>query len=269
MIRLNWIKNREKYLSAASIISGALAGFSSFITRWPPERFQDWRSNVLTFNKDNLWWIVPLFAALAGVAAFIKTHFGTTNSWKVVTALLEEYRKAVFADRNTLESDPDHFNRVTLYKHVKWRWMFCLWPWSQWVVPVARTGHTTQTWRIPRFKAPTGDPDNAKGVAGHAFAANSIIAIDNLPDLKNSPGKKSIVKYGRMAFVDEKWVRKKLKKGSCSIRSMVGVPIEVKGEIWGAIVVDSRHPIRIIDIEKLRGPEFTRMARLLSKLLEN
>lgn len=269
MIRLNWLNNTEKLLKYGAIICGACAGLAGFLLTFPSKDYaQGIRQYILIANESTVWWSVPSLTVIAGIFTFFKTHFGTSNSWSAVTLLLEEYRTVIFQSREGFETDASHHNRVTLYKHVKWRWMVCAWPWKNWMVPVSRTGHTTQTWRIPRFLAPTGDPDNARGVAGQAFATNSTVIVPNLPEIGPSATNKSIKTYAKKGFVDEKWVRKKQKKG-CSIRSLVGVPIEVKGKPWGSIVVDSRHPDAITDVESIQTPEFSRLARLLSKLLEN
>jgi len=269
MIRLNWLKNVELYLRWGAVAAGSIAGVLAFLLKWKSSDFVGIRQELLAVNEAYVWITIPAFTAIAGILTFFKTHFGTANSWKVATHLLEEYRKAIFQSKSTLENEADHHNRVTLYKHVSMRLAFCRWPWSNWVVPVARTGHTTQNWRIPRFLAPTGEPDLAEGVAGLTFANNSTIIVSKLPALTPESSDTAIQRYARKGLVSEKWVRNRLKRGSCSIRSLVGIPIEVDGKPWGAIVVDSRNPEPIIGIKELENEEFKRLARSLSKLLEN
>lgn len=270
MIRLNWLKHTSVYLKWGAIISGAIAGALGFLLKWSSADYTGIRQELLQYNEASVWVTIPAFTALAGILTFFKTHFGTANTWKMATHLIEEFRQAIFQGNQNIGGEAAHHNRVTLYKFVSWRFAFCRWPWSNWVVPVARTGHTTQNWRIPRFPAPRGRPDAAKGVAGVTFAFNTTIIVDKLPNLTDTSSDRIAIRYARKAFVDIKWVKRRLRRGSCPIRSMVGIPIEVDGKPWGAIVVDSRNPQTIIDIKELEeGEEFKRLARSLSKLLEN
>lgn len=186
MIRLNWLKHSERILKYGAILFGGLAGIFGFALRWKSGDYTSLRQDILIANETTAWWTIPAFTAIAGISTFFKTHFGNSNIWKSVTHVLEEYRLAVFQGKPGFELEASHHNRVTLYKHVAFRWAPCCWPWSNWVVPVARTGHTTQTWRVPRFRAPAGDPDNAEGVAGQSFATNSIVCVTNLPELSAS-----------------------------------------------------------------------------------
>lgn len=134
------------------------------------------------------------------------------------------------------------------------------------MIPVARTGHTTHRSSIPRFRAPKGRPENAEGVAGVAFVNNSVIPVSDLPDLSVNKSDPQKVQYARDGFVSTRWIDK---RESCQSRSLLGIPIEVKGTPWGVIVIDSVHPEPICSIETITDGQFSILGKLLSKLLEH
>lgn len=269
MIRLNWLEKSYASLKWVAIIAGGIATFQGFWTGWKSEDFQGIRQLLLFANEWSSWISIPSLTILSGVCVYVKTHFGSIQMWKTVTHILEEYRDVVFSDNGDLSGDGDHLNRVTLFRHTNFRLAFCYWPWTNWVVPVARTGHATHVWKIPRFRSPLSSPDTAEGIAGVAFANNSTIEVNDLPDLGKSASKKNKRDYARKAFVTLEFVDEQIKRGSCKSRSMVGIPIEVLGKPWGVIVVDSRNPRKIIDRDHVESGEFARLARTLSKLLED
>ncbi|HEX8398809.1 MAG TPA: GAF domain-containing protein [Pyrinomonadaceae bacterium] len=220
----------------------------------------------MTFNQKWAFLIIPVLTIAVGIASYFKTHFGNNNTWNTVTYLLEKYKKAIFENRAEIKTDPEHYHRITLYKFVGWRWAFCLYPWTGWMVPVARTGHTTHSLKIPCFRVSKSDPDNAEGVAGQTFAQRKIVPVDNLPELKEGCAENDIEDYAERGFVTRGWITK---RKTCVIRSLIGIPIEVKNKPWGALVIDSRSPMAITSQDVLTTSQFTTLAEVLGKLLEN
>ena len=285
MIRLNWLSKIERSLKYGAIFFGGLVALIGFLPTFPAKNFQASAIKTILLTNELATWIsIPVFTGAAAVFTFFKTHFGTSQTWGTVTALLEMYRNRIFEKKECFKTDPAHFNRVTLYKFVSWRWAFCLWPQSNWMVPVARTGHTTHNWKIPRFKAPKSNPDLAQGVAGQTFVNNGVMIVHSLPNLNEATTEDEIIDYSRRGFVPPKWVRKRFtsprfkffakwfnaRVNKQPVRSLVGIPIDVKGSPWGAIVIDSRHPEPIVaGIKQVSTNEFKMLGQLLSKLLEN
>ena len=182
----------------------------------------------------------------AGVVLFkyLAHLIGPPWVWAAIHAIFDEVRERAFRYK---EGEPVHHHRVTLFEHVHfwriWRLWLCLWqwkvgrfPWSGWLIPSARSGHTTKSCST-RFLAPD-DADRAEGVVGQAWATNSQILVDKLPEVSESSSSTVIAEYATRTFVTPDWVKDRL--GKPLPRSLCGVPIEVEGRIWGVLVLDSR-----------------------------
>lgn len=222
--------------------------------------------DIVRASSSLAWWAIPLLTFIGGLAAYFKTQIGNKNTWSTVNTLLEEYRSAIFDSREAFAGRPNHHERVTLFKYRKYRLAVCNWPWTGWMIPVARTGVATLRRNIPRFRCPLGDPSRAEGVAGKTFANNVRVEASNLPEVVSATDADTKSQYAADGFVTERWVQK---KGTCASRSLLGIPIEVKGKPWGVIVVDSTDPAPIeIDTEPAKR-EFRILSKLLAKLLED
>jgi hypothetical protein len=87
-----------------------------------------------------------------------------------------------------------------------------------------------------------------EGVAGRAWSTSSIVLVPNrekneslLPALARPGRKPADIRpladvYARATFVSVDWTLKRLPNA----RSFMGIPVMVKGQPWGVIVVDSR-----------------------------
>lgn len=185
--------------------------------------------------------------------------------WATIHSILNEFREHAFRAETT--GDPLHYHRVTLFKHVRmkwwlshesWRSRFWPWgkgryPWSGWLVPVARSGHTTKS-SSTVFLAPD-DADHAEGVAGKTWALNSTLPVSKLPNLQDSPNQEQIADYSRRTFASEDWLRTRLGNDKPLPQSLHGIPVEVKGKPWGVLVLDSR---------SANGVKMARAGRLVS-----
>ena len=135
------------------------------------------------------WWLVPLLLLLAGIFEGLKKWIGRPLQWKSVQATLDTIDKYLF--REYLDST-SHYHRVTLFRRNRFHpcirlWPFYFrfsWPWSGWMVPVARSGHTYQQ-MLSIFMAPD-DPLRAEGVAGKTWACRCRIDLSDLPDVSVS-----------------------------------------------------------------------------------
>jgi hypothetical protein len=191
----------------------------------------------------------PAVVALGGGIVIFKWFaycIGPPWIWAAIQAIFDEFRERCFV----LDAkDPVHYHRVTLFQHVRawrlWKFWLCVWswrkghyPWSGWLVAVARSGHTTKRCES-RFLAPD-NADHAEGVAGQAWATNDLLLVDNLPSLDMASSDEIIAEYAQRTFVPEEWVRIRLRKSTPMPRSLCGAPVEVDGKIWGVLVLDSR-----------------------------
>lgn len=193
--------------------------------------------------------------------------------------LLNRIRDFVFFDRNSDQDGRDvarHHHRVTLFKYVRfrlftreqwpfyasgkrpWRWRNEQWMWSGWLVPFARSYHTTQRSRTI-FRAPNY-ADNVNGIAGQAWATMGFSSIEGLPDVSDNPKRTDVDFYAAFAGISPEWVMKK----KPSARSLCGIPIKNGDEVWGVLLFDSRKPetidrARTVAVDVLLGKYLTKL----------
>ncbi len=213
----------------------------------------------LFFNKfnENMWWAFPAVLVLAPVFEFIRRWAERQVLWPLVKALLEDFRSKLYPSN----LDGAHVHRVTLFKHSSWvlRKKFFKSFGFGWVYILERTGHTTQNSRTV-FRA-ANDPDKAEGVAGSTWAFNRVSYFEDLPDLSGNPSDRAIAEYAKKTScpIDEIRVRKPRS------RSLCGIPVEVRGRVWGVLVIDSRNvklPKEMIETH------YFLVAKSLGRLLE-
>jgi len=115
------------------------------------------------------------------------------------------------------------------------------------------------------------DPDNAEGVAGQTFVRRRTIPVSQLPEINAESSEKDLETYCRRAFVPYEWVKKRLnnKTPRAMPRSLLGIPVEVGGDPWGALVVDSRSEGEISRKSALNTARFKTLTNVLSKLLQS
>jgi len=71
--------------------------------------------------------------------------------------------------------------------------------------------------------------------------------------------------YAERTFVRTEWVEEYIRKGRPLARSFIGIPVEVAGNRWGVLVLDSKREMRSAPTTlKL----YTLVARFLATLLE-
>ncbi len=272
MLRQNVSSRWSFVLNATGAISSFLVIVIGALLKLNPTEYPNSPTfqNGLLLSQNWAWLSIPVLAVAAALSQTIRSRIGSNSTWITVNYLLNEYRDALFEKHPTAKDDPEYFHRVTLFKYVGWRWAFALWPWTGWMVPVARTGHVTQSRRIPRFRAPIDDPDNAEGVAGQTFVRRRTIPMPQLPEINAGSSDKDLETYCRRAFVPYGWVAKRVNRKTprAMPRSLLGIPLEVGGEPWGALVVDSRSESEISRNSALNTIRFKTLMDVLSKLLQ-
>lgn len=133
---------------------------------WPP------LESVVRFGHDTAWIWLTCAIVVGAAANWLWGRLRHPAVSDATNAILDEFQEALFAKTG---GDYAH-HRVTLFKRVSWRATFAKdnagrlrWPWSGWLVPVARSGHGTRQTGV-RFLCPD-DTDHAQGVAGRAWAS--------------------------------------------------------------------------------------------------
>lgn len=223
---------------------------------WP------WLKQLFEQTRNWAWLLLPVLLLTAFLSERLRSRVGASQVWRTVQHLIDEYREEMFGRQDARKGDPKHFHRVTLYKHVNWRACFRRWPGSGWVVPVIRSGFRTKT-RIPCFRASLDSPSKAQGIAGQTFVTGQPIPRSGLPDLATQNATdQEFQDYARSTFVSVKWLKGRKKKTNA--RALLGIPIEVKGKPWGAMVIDSQNPEEI----PVKNPHLKILLKCLGQLLE-
>lgn len=188
-------------------------------------------ADLLEWAGANAWYLIPAMAIVVGGASLVKQILGPPWVWNVIHSLLDDLQRRAFGNDRT---GPLHHHRATLFKHVSWRICFRRWPWSGWLIPVERSGHATRRCGV-RFLAPD-DADRAEGIAGQTWVCKEVIFVDGLPCLDGKMSNTKCRDYSKKTWVSEDW----LQNERSHARSFCGIPVEVKGKLWGVIVLDSR-----------------------------
>jgi len=190
---------------------------------------------------------VPLATLLTGAAKLGADKIGPRWIHEQLQAIVDSLRDASFTQRARSNS-PVHHHRVTVF-----RWCYCWrlccwgrkingkrrWPWTGWLVPIARSGHTTKSTNTV-FVAPD-DADNAEGIAGQTWSQNQVVHSGPLPLPADASDTQAIAAYAQGGYVSPQWVRNKLEKALPLPRNLYGTPLEVHGKPWGVVVIDSRN----------------------------
>jgi hypothetical protein len=250
----NWAKWLFWIATAVNIIAAALIKM--------PERpeFGAVYTEIAKAGAAHGWWLVILATAVIGITSAITKSIGSPDTLETLHELLDSLHAAVF--KGPEYSIPDE-HKVTIFKAVKtcpqdhWlRRMFgFLGTRARWLKPVVRSGHTSQD-TTTCFRL-YDDADKCEGVAGQAWARNRVITVYDLPSVSQTPYNYQVAAYASRSYVSEDRVRAKKPKS----RSVLGMPILVKGELWGVLVFDSRNPA------KIRYEEIEEMYRVISRHL--
>jgi len=189
-----------------------------------------------------LFYVFLLSLVTRGVRRWLKPPV----VWSQVHLLLTELQK--FAFKTELENAaPVYEHRVTLFRR-GWRLAPCRWPWSGWLIPVERSGHMTRTTNTV-FRAEEAS-SKVEGIAGYTWARSAIVSVGELPDLEVEALRRlepnlqteAIDEYAQRTLVTPEVVRQRIAEGKTLARSYCGIPVEVRGKMWGVIVIDSRNP---------------------------
>jgi hypothetical protein len=197
---------------------------------------------------ENNWWIVLALAVLGAIAKIVKERLDQSWVWTAVQAIIDRIAKDTFGQTGSA-----HHHRATLFRYRNYYWLpfpfrSWSWPWgkgrwpcSGWLVPVIRSGHTSQRTRT-YFLAPD-DADNAEGIAGQIWAGNKELALSTGTVPQVGANQIEMTAYADKTFVKGTWVNEEVSHGKVLAASFRGLPIEGRaGKRWGVLLLDSRDP---------------------------
>jgi hypothetical protein len=276
MIQRNRLQRFTFFIgSYLDLLNGAIiVGYGSIMAvesgtyqKWP-QPLPAW-IELAQKNSLLVWFIV---AASAFLGWYLRRR-GDPWIWDKLQELLDEFQEVAFQEfQNHIK---DH-HRVTLFRYRKWcwnlttpmtdgrwpwRWGRC--PWSGWLVPVLRSGRTSQNTKAI-FLAPDNG-DEAEGVAGYAWASNKVFVVTGLPQITKNSKDAQVVKYSERTFCPAPIVRDYVARGRPLPRSIGAMPIEVNNKPWGVLVLDSRDDQGVTD-NLVR--DFSLMVNSISHMLE-
>ncbi len=223
------------------------------------EYLGQWAKVLLVWVHLYAWLIIAFLPVSLAMIQSLRNRIGAPWIWEHVHFLLNGFQATVFSGRSTQHL---HHHRVTLFQYKKF--YLCLEKkyWTRCLVPVARSMYTSQETKT-KFKVPDS-MDKAEGIAGLTWAKLKIVSVRNLPDLSNNPTLQKKKEYARRTNVTLELVESRL--GKSNPRSLCGIPVEVKNNPWGVIILDSRDPHQIGNTET--SAYFSFIGKNLGKLLE-
>jgi len=249
-----WLRRLEWVLGFAAVGIVLLAYFQKFSPA-DFQKFEPFIRDKLVWVSDEAWWMILSLTTVGAIAKVAKQRLESAWIWSAVKAIIDRIAKDAFKGVD----GPQHYHRATLFRHCRYKWWLSprrhpLWPWgfqgrrrmpcSGWLIPVIRSGGMTQKTSTV-FLAPD-DADHAEGVAGYVWSmrgegATVTVTAAQAP-LDSNASNSDIQQYAKNTRTSEDWVRKQLGAQKVLSASFSGIPIEVKGQTWGVLILDSRDP---------------------------
>lgn len=260
-------------------IAAGMAVVLGLLADVEPQRppFNTWPEMVLSTIKFLNDWSLVLYVIipLLFVFAWSLRCTGDPWVWEKIQYLVNGIDEKVFQD---LTRDRENRHRVTLFQRKQfvlfvrrpgssWFWPYGEkgHPWSGWLVPVLRSGHTAQNTRSI-FYAPRGkNSHKVEGVVGQAWAEQRTIIVDKLPDIQQNNPETMKEEYAKKTWCDVNLVDRYTDREQPPPRSIGAVPIEVRGKPWGALVFDSK---ALEGITNRKAKQYTLTVSLIGHLLE-
>ncbi|TQO77384.1 hypothetical protein FLM06_16300 [Vibrio cholerae] len=277
-------KRNQKYLNWINGISGGMSLLVGSVIQLDLNATEaDWfpySKSLVGLIKNNAPTILIAIAFCFFVSAVLLKISRPATVVKCLEKKLDVIKEWLFCDDS---NDYNDNHRVTLFKYKRtyWGllskkryWCFKYFPWSLsrhpfsgWLVPIARSGYTGQ-----KAKAVFWAPDDglsSEGIAGVAWATNSIVVRQNLPKITNLSSIDNKKKYCDSTRTRSSVLQSYVSAGRVPARSFVGFPILGKnGKPWGVAVLDSKSAegILIEEVHKAVSVSGPVLAVLLEEL---
>lgn len=220
---------------------------------------------ILKFAHSNALTLMGFISVVVFVAWCVRKG---TNPWVLdkIQFILDQYQEKCFQDQT---NDPKDHHRVTLFRRKR-----CLWGnkghrlFSLYLVPYLRSNHLAQ--RSGTKFLISDNSDQTEGVAGQAWSRHGSMVLNNLPDiheagLEEEDRRARIEDYAATTYCPEQMVDKYAQSGTPMPRSIAAIPVDVKGTLWGVIVLDSRSPYGVNDNSVLN---YSLTVAVIGQLLE-
>jgi len=244
-IKLFIYKSAVWYMMFATFCISAL----SYLNSWNPSNQQASDINqLLLLIKNHCFSFIAFFFISSSIAGVLKQWVGNPNLLKAMEGMLDEYSSYMFDGKYAYDLDR-YKHKVTLFQYQKWirpdKWLMTmwkrwelLWPWTGWVQPIARSGHTNKNTNV--YFIAHDNENYSEGVAGITFSKGALIDKLGLSDINTDRRLK--LKYAQESFTPNWMVDNRIQKNLSLPLALLGVPIfSSTSEKWGVMVVDSIH----------------------------
>lgn len=264
-----------RYLEATGVF-----GFTAmaFILDYDESKasYTDWPngvSSLLKWAQESSYEILLYLSLLTLVGIFLRLR-GDPWLWDKLAFILNGYQAKALPCGVGIAN---HQHRVTLFQRKRfaswprrgagpawWPYGKGRWPGSGWMKPVLRSGHTTKKTKAI-FLAPD-DPSLAEGLAGQSWVGNQVLIRPDLPDLNvPKPSKKKVEEFARKTFCSDSMVQFMIRNKKPMPQSLAAIPVDVNGQIWGVVVLDSSDPN---GVTRQSVVDFELTVALIGQLLE-
>lgn len=210
---------------------------------------------VERFQKISFW----LYAICWPMFAWAIYYRKRGDPWLVeqLQFILDRYQAGAFNSEAYPTGTPIDHNRVTLFRYQKgffvrhWSATSWYWPWgdhwplSNFLLPVMRSGHTSKKSSVA-FRV-SDDSDDTEGVAGQAWACGQPLCLTKLPIMNATTKPRAKTVYSGRTYCDQKMIEKYIQRNRPMPCSIVAIPVERYGKMWGVIVLDSRYAEGVTD----------------------
>lgn len=102
-------------------------------------------------------------------------------------------------------------------------------------------------------------PITRKALQDKTWVRNGVLVVAGLPDIQDA-NEEVVQEYARNTWMPTKWIKEARTKPRP--RALCGIPVEVNGQPWGVIVLDSRSPEGIA-----ADPDSQRFYKLTGRVL--
>jgi hypothetical protein len=108
------------------------------------------------------------------------------------------------------------------------------------------------------------DADKSEGVAGKIWNQDEEVTITYAKTIDNNAFENDIKEYSQQTHVSVDWIKRQLAAEKTLAASFRGIPVELKGQKLGVLILDSRDPQAAANAKL----NLSQSAFILGKLLE-
>src|SRR5262245_41001284 len=159
--------------------SAALIFLAAFL-KWDPAKqpLPDWSAGPAAWLLAHGLYLIFALTLVSGWSKLIRQRMTRPSLQNEVHWMLDQLQRLLFQAEHR-RGEAGHLHRVTLFR-VQTRFPRR----GLWLVPFARSGHTTQ--RTDTMFRVDDDPGKVEGVAGRAWSQGSAVSVERLPDLSGA-----------------------------------------------------------------------------------